>query len=125
MRTGLVDLDLGDALRSWGNTADESAAEVRFDDAVALAALEGYRDACPWLTPDEWSALPAAAERITLELAARFAADALHESYFGWNPARAPTRGDHNLIRAHNQLALARDIARKRPALAARLQAGE
>ena len=42
-------------------------------------------------------------EWISLELAARFAADALFESYFGWDPARFPGRGEHNLVRARGQ----------------------
>ena len=44
-------------------------------------------------------------------LALRFAADALNESYFGWSQDVAPTRGEHNLLRAINQLSLARRVA--------------
>jgi hypothetical protein len=56
-------------------------------------------------------------ERITLELAARFGADALNECYFGWDPALAPARGEHNLMRAENQLTLARCIGKLRSEL--------
>jgi hypothetical protein len=31
----------------------------------------------------------------------------LNERYFGWNPERFATRGEHNLLRARNQLACA------------------
>ena len=51
---------------------------------------------------------------LVLELASRFASDALAESYFGWDPAIAPTRGDHNLIRAQHQVALFRIIEKNR-----------
>ena len=49
---------------------------------------------------------------------ARFAADALDERYFGWDPARYARRGDHNLARAANQLAAARDLLRQSASLA-------
>jgi hypothetical protein len=79
------------------------------------AAVSGYLSvARAWITEEEVEALPTAAERIALELAARFAADALREEYFGWDPDVAPTRGDHNLLRARNQLALAADLHHKR-----------
>ena len=47
---------------------------------------------------------------ISTELAMRFAADALNESYFGWNAERFPSRGDHNLVRAQGQANLARAV---------------
>ena len=126
--TGVIDLDtlghttldaeLGDALRSWCSTTDESAPGPRFSTDRYAAALAGYLPrARPWLDPRELAVLPRAAERVALELASRFAADALHERYFGWDPALAPTRGEHNLLRAENQLALARDARAERGAL--------
>jgi hypothetical protein len=57
------------------------------------------------------------ARTISLELAARFCADALHESYFGWNPQKFPTRGAHNLVRARGQLAVSRSVAEQQAAL--------
>ena len=62
------------------------------------------------LTAEERDALPAGIERICLELSARFAADALHESYFGWDSNTAATRGEHNLLRALGQFSLARSV---------------
>ncbi len=118
-----VDIDVGDALRSWCNTSTEDDPTARFSAAIFAEAMAGYLDAAPWLTEAERRAFIPTTERICLELAARFAADALHERYFGWDPAAAPTRGDHNLLRAAGQLQLADDLARQRDALQAALDA--
>ena len=115
-----LDAELGDALRSWCSTSDESAAAPRFSVERFEAAVAGYlAEAGAWITAAEVAVPPRAAERIAVELASRFAADALNESYFGWAPARAPGRGEHNLMRAENQLALARDARAKRAELQA------
>lgn len=130
---GLVDLDtmahtgldaeLGDALRSWCSTDDENALAPDFDLGLYEAALGGYLEAAQaWITAEEVRAFPGAVERICLELACRFAADALDERYFGWNPQLAEGRGEHNLLRARNQLTLARAVARQRPAMDAFLE---
>jgi hypothetical protein len=88
-----------------------------------LAAVEGYLDTTQeWITPAELQSLSGGLECICLELSARFAADALNERYFGWDPLKATGRGEHNLIRARNQLALARSVAAARPRLDADLQ---
>jgi hypothetical protein len=115
---GTLDIELGDALRSWCNAGTEDDPHPRFQADVFRAALHGYaHEAKAWMTQEEWLVLPAAVERICLELAARFAADALHETYFGWDPLRFPARGEHDLARARNQLGLARDVARQRTEL--------
>ena len=106
-----VAIELGDALRSWCNPAGEDAPDARFVVETFQAALEGYRDAAPDLLADEeWSAVPNATLAITLELAARFAADALNEAYFSWDPSRFGSASEHNLTRARSQLVLARDV---------------
>ncbi len=126
--TGVVDLDtmasdgldveLGDGLRSWCNVAAEDEPVPRFSLEVHALAMTGYLGVvAPWVTSAEVEALPAATERIALELAARFAADALRESYFGWDSARYATRGAHNLARAQGQLFLARVLSGARPLL--------
>ena len=69
------------------------------------------------LTAAERRALPAGLETIALELSARFCADALRESYFGWDSARFGSRGEHNLVRARSQLSLAASVRRQRGAL--------
>ncbi len=114
-----LDLELGDALRSWCNVMDENSPAPCFDLTFYAQAVGGYVEmAGSWLTGEEVRSIPAAVERICLELSARFAADALRESYFGWDPAIASTRGGHNLLRATGQLALARDVGAKVPEMA-------
>mgnify|MGYP000858266122 CR=1 FL=1 len=124
----LVDLDtvgrmawaheMGDALRSWCNPAGEDVTELRVDHARFEAAVEGYASAAR-VSPEEWSLLVEGLVTICRELAMRFFADALRERYFGWNPSRYPTRGDHNLVRALGQWTLAESITRDRTALEA------
>jgi Ser/Thr protein kinase RdoA (MazF antagonist) len=113
----LIDLDtvgpmnlaceLGDAWRSWCNLATEDQIEASFDLDRFAASLEG------WLhgfeeTPsdDERLGLLLGPEWISLELATRFATDALAERYFGWNTHRFAGRGEHNLARARGQWSL-------------------
>ncbi|HEY6877543.1 MAG TPA: phosphotransferase [Polyangiales bacterium] len=112
-----IPIELGDALRSWCNPSGEDAtrAEVRLD--VFEAALTGYAEDARWLTVEEREALVLGFETISLELAARFCADALNESYFGWNPKKFASRSLHNLARAESQLSLATSVAKHRPAL--------
>lgn len=120
----LIDLDtlgrltlpyeLGDAMRSWCNTATEDEAP-RFDTDVFAAAMRGYRrgagDGC---APEELEAVPAGTQTVCLELAARFCVDAFVDEYFAWDPARYDSRRAHNLTRARSQLALARAVAERR-----------
>jgi Ser/Thr protein kinase RdoA (MazF antagonist) len=121
----LIDLDtlgpvhlgheLGDAWRSWCNRLPEDA-PPSFDLALFEASLDGYRQARQRsLTGPERRALLLGVEWIALELAARFAADALRERYFGWDEARYRTRGEHNLARATSQLALHHAVVSTRP----------
>jgi Ser/Thr protein kinase RdoA (MazF antagonist) len=113
----LVDLDtvgpielgheLGDMWRSWCNRATEDAPEARLDLEVMRSSFDGYVEGLG-RTPslDERHSALLGPEWVALELSARFAADALVESYFGWDPSRYATRGDHNLARARGQWAL-------------------
>lgn len=121
----LVDLDtlvraplafeLGDALRSWCNPAPEDAGQAHFDPALFDGALQGYAEATQgYVQVAEAASIVTATETVCLELAMRFAADALDESYFGWDPDRFATRGAHNLARARNQFALARALGAQR-----------
>jgi Ser/Thr protein kinase RdoA (MazF antagonist) len=113
----LIDLDtvgplpltheLGDAWRSWCNRAGEDVPVARLDLDVFEASLVGYREG--WgraLDGDTRQGLLLGVEWISLELAARFAADALFESYFGWDANRFASRGEHNLVRARGQWSL-------------------
>jgi aminoglycoside phosphotransferase (APT) family kinase protein len=115
MARSTLDVELGDALRSWCNRATEDDPAPYFDLETYRAARQGYLDiAGEWLTADEQRSIGPGIERICLELAARFAGDALNESYFGWNPDKFAKRGEHNLARARNQLALAAQVANHR-----------
>jgi len=113
---GTLDAELGDAMRSWCNTSGEDDAEARVDVDVFAAAMSGYAEGAGDLpTEAEWRGMAGGLERIALELAMRFAADALNESYFGFDEAIG--RGEHNLLRARGQLALARAARSVRPDL--------
>jgi Ser/Thr protein kinase RdoA (MazF antagonist) len=113
-----VPLELGDAIRSWCNLAAEDSPDSSFSLARFRAAIEGYRSGVGGLLePREWQAIPAAAVSIAIELAARFAADALNESYFGWDRQRFGRASEHNQARAAAQLTLARSMRDALPAM--------
>lgn len=106
---GMVDLDscarhtslvdLGDAIRSWCRDGPEDAASPFLIDRFA-AAMEGYRRSGTPLAEVEKKLLVQACFLIPLELASRFVRDAFEDRYFGWDPARFPSRPAHNLARA-------------------------
>ena len=115
--TALIDLDtlcrlpiyydLGDAWRSWTNRRAEDVPEAEFDLAIFAATADGYLSH-PELRLDEAErrSLDHAFELLTLEVCARFAADALNESYFAWDPTRFPSASEHNWSRARGQWSL-------------------
>lgn len=101
--------ELGDAWRSWCNLSGEDDTDARFDLDIFERSLRGYRRGIDRpFTTDEKAALLSSVEWISLELAARFAADALEEKYFGWDSTRFASRADHNLLRARGQWSLHR-----------------
>jgi len=104
-----LQFELGDAWRSWCNPSGEDGARaVVFDMELCAASYAGYLEGRGRaLAVDERQQLLDGVERISTELATRFATDALEESYFGWDPARHPGRGEHNLHRARIQWQLA------------------
>ena len=113
----LIDLDtlgpvvlaheLGDMWRSWCNSAGEDANEARFDMVVFAASWRGYCEGLGRVVDEQQRrSLLVGVEHICLELSARFATDALEESYFGFDSSRYATAGAHNLVRARGQLAL-------------------
>ncbi len=111
-------IEMGDALRSWCNPAGESAESASFDAAIFESAVRAYASAAGELvTPDEQRAIVAGAETIALELSARFCADALNESYFGWDNSRFASRSEHNLVRARSQHSVAHSVRSQRSAL--------
>jgi len=114
LQWGTLDVELGDALRSWCNTATEDEAEPEFDLDIFRSAMRGYVEGARGLplTRAEWESLVPGIERISLELASRFARDALEEKYFGWNTAW-PSAGEHNLDRARSMADLALSVHEK------------
>ena len=114
-------LEMGDALRSWCNPAGEDVEKTSIDVDLFTAAVEGYfaSPKKPFLMPEETEALVDGLFTICVELASRFCADAMNEDYFGWDPTRFKTRGDHNLLRARGQWALAKSVRDRRDELTA------
>ncbi|MEL7305755.1 MAG: aminoglycoside phosphotransferase family protein [Myxococcota bacterium] len=126
----LVDLDtlgrmslvheLGDALRSWCNRGDEDGRKAHFDSEIFAAAIRAYvREAGPGFCDDELPLVIDGVELIALELASRFAADSINESYFAWDRERFESAGAHNLQRAENQWSLASSVREQRAVLEA------
>ena len=111
-----IDDELGDALRSWCNAPGENA-EARLDETAFAAAVGGYLGAARRLSADERARIVHGFGRIALELASRFCADAHDDRYFAWDPAVAPSRKAHNLLRAGRQLELARLVIARRARL--------
>src|SRR5690606_16749832 len=127
----LIDLDtiapmqlaheMGDALRSWANVSGEDDTEARIDLEACARAGRAYLQARAQeaVNPSQDSTHPPAPtsteirdafvhgpELISAELAARFATDALEETYFGWDHERFERAGAHNLVRAEGQWSL-------------------
>ncbi|MBI5498157.1 MAG: phosphotransferase [Deltaproteobacteria bacterium] len=118
MAHGVIPVELGDAFRSWCNPAGEDAEAARVQPELFAAAVAGYaRAAQGLLTPDEAAGLVLGTQTIALELSARFCADALLETYFGWNSRKYATRSEHNRVRATSQLAVSRSAGAQRAAL--------
>jgi Ser/Thr protein kinase RdoA (MazF antagonist) len=112
-----LDDDLGDALRSWCNPAGEDDPDGPFDEAIFAAAVAGYLGRARSISADERRRIVHGTVRIALELASRFCLDAIRQDYFAWDPAVAPSRRAHNLLRATGQLAFARRLIDRRAAL--------
>lgn len=98
-----IQVELGDALRSWCGTAGEDKAEQVFDIAVYNAALKGYTETATAMTHAEIASIPAGIRLLTLELAARFLVDAFEETYFA-KSSHYPSLFVQNKTRTQNQL---------------------
>jgi Ser/Thr protein kinase RdoA (MazF antagonist) len=119
---GSLAFELGDAWRSWCNRSGEDLPDARLDLEIFEASLDGYVEGLGRALDDgERRALLLGVEWVSLELAARFAADALVESYFGWDRSRFAGRGEHNLVRARGQWSLHEALVATRATRAARL----
>ncbi len=107
-----IAVELGDALRSWCNPAGEEH-QPCFRMDLFRSAIKGYAQAMrDKASEQDWQPIPKWTGIISLELAARFCADALEESYFRWDESLFASASEHNLLRAKVQLDLARSIAR-------------
>jgi hypothetical protein len=101
-------VEMGDAWRSWCNPAGESAPEAAtFDIEIFRASASAWLQSGPDLTQLETENLAPGIERICLELAARFCADAVANKYFKEDLSTYPQPGKHNLVRAKTQLKVA------------------
>jgi Ser/Thr protein kinase RdoA (MazF antagonist) len=107
-------LELGDAFRSWCNPRGEDTQRSEFRLDFFAAAVNAYaKVADSFLFSQEWQNFISATRIIMIELAARFATDALRECYFGWNPDKFADRSAHNQVRAAGQLELHRSLYEK------------
>jgi Ser/Thr protein kinase RdoA (MazF antagonist) len=112
---GTLAFELGDAMRSWCNPHGEDAGSVGFELPIFEAAIRGFlRVAGSVVTAEERRSIVTGLETVCIELAARFAVDVFRDEYFGWDPARFPSRRAHNLVRARGQLGLGRAVAAAR-----------
>jgi Ser/Thr protein kinase RdoA (MazF antagonist) len=120
---GYLAYELGDALRSWCNPGGEDQATASVDPGAFAAVMRGYARACPAdVSSEELASALDGLETVSAELASRFAADSIVDSYWGWDPKRFASRREHNLLRARGQLALSLSVRANRPALVAALQ---
>lgn len=101
-------VEMGDAWRSWCNPAGEDDPDaVYFDLDLFEASATAWLAELGPLPEAELASLVPGVERICLELAARFCADALRNTYFREDRQRFPEVGAHNLWRARGQHRLA------------------
>jgi len=98
-------LEIGDAMRSWCNPAGENNQQTFFSLDNFRAGLQGYAEiASNFIGEEEWKSIIAATRIIYIELAARFCADALNETFFSWDQSRFNSHSEHNQVRATSQL---------------------
>lgn len=113
---GTILFDYGDALRVGASTRaedDDQFALIAFDLKKFIAFSAGYLlNVGEWLTDNEYSLLPDSVYIITMECGMRFLTDyLLGDKYFMIRYEK------HNLVRAKNQICLAKDILAKLPIL--------
>ena len=83
----------------------DGSTDACFSADLFEAAIIAYAgETGEWITESEWQAIVLATRTILIELAARFCADAVQESYFGWDPQVYASRSEHNQVRARGQL---------------------
>ncbi|MBE6149014.1 MAG: mucin desulfatase [Firmicutes bacterium] len=109
---GSLLFDYGDGVRSTASTAEEDETDltkVHLDLELFKAYTDGYlSEMAPYMNYEELSLMGESIRIITLELCIRFLNDYINgDTYFKINYEK------HNLDRARNQLALAKDIESK------------
>ena len=94
---------MGDAIRPWCNPRKEDE-EPEYKSEFAREALGEYEESSHCLDREERSMLAFSPAYIALELAMRFARDALCEDYFGFDPEIG--HAEHSARRARAMLGL-------------------
>lgn len=106
---GIVGNDFGDAIRFASNYVEEDCPNLEFVGVnldVYSAFADGFlKQTANALTKEELDTLPLSCFAITVELATRFLAD-----YIAGDPYFHINYPEHNLVRARNQIALAKDM---------------
>ena len=105
-------------MRSWCNPSGEDSPDTaRFNLQIFEASAQAFLAHAPPLSQRELTSLAPGVERICLELAARFCADAVTTpTYFREDRKRFPMMGNHNLHRARCQFQLGRSARAQRTA---------
>ena len=106
---GIVGNDFGDAIRFAANYVEEDCPNLEFVginlDVYSAFANGFLKQTANALTKEELKTLPLSCFSITVELATRFLAD-----YIAGDPYFHINYPEHNLVRARNQIALAKDM---------------
>src|SRR3989344_2863232 len=102
-------VDIGDALRSWCNSAGEDTEYAVFDKKIYTAVMRGYLSTASFSSA-ECGLVPQAFRLIALECGIRFLKDYFEDAYFGWNQKKFASRREHNLARVRGQLNLYEQI---------------
>ena len=119
-----VVLELSDMWQSWCDPALGPGGACGFDIRLFEASLAGYGgQLARRLTVEERETLVHGLEWVTLESAARYAADALNEREYDWDRVAFPRPGEQNLACAVQQWTLHRSVVACRPERAALLAA--
>lgn len=113
---GVVGNDFGDAIRFAANYVEEDCPNLEFvgmNMDVYSAFADGFlKQTAHSLTKEEIDTLPLSCFAITVELATRFLAD-----YIAGDPYFHINYSEHNLVRARNQITLAKDMLVKMDAM--------
>ncbi len=108
-------IDLGDAVRSWCNSAEEGDVKgTTFNINIFEHMIRGYFQTANFITTDEKMKIPDGIELMTLELSARYITDAFEESYFTLDKLRYPSLYEQNKQKAIAQLQFYDDFQSKR-----------